>query len=137
MANLNEKSYWIVTGEWMEIVQTGSAIATPENPTPNQQVRPIQRKASEYIDVHPSMYLLRMVNERPMYVMVHALQINRKMFEYATGFIMAMRAAANGGVGAPPALAPDDNAILDDDVEGVDTPSTGEQTENNVITTED
>ena len=100
MSNKNmtqRKSYWMVTGEWIQpVVQEGSVIATPENPNPQHSKAPIfiRRSMTEFIDVHPVQWVIAVSPKRMNYALLNQFQINKTTFDAIQAMIASAMQAA-------------------------------------------
>lgn len=83
-----EKSYWIVTGEWMEFI--------PDNPEAGTQGGAVEVSKTEAIEVHPVYFLVLVADKRVNYKYIHTLMITKKHYEWIRNVelkIAALKAA--------------------------------------------
>jgi hypothetical protein len=90
MNHLEEVSYWMVTGQWVEINRSGM-IATTDNPNPHN--RPVVVVRTEFINMHPLRFLLLALQSRLNYAIIDHIQINRETYE---ALQLVIAASTNG-----------------------------------------
>lgn len=78
MKDLDDEQYWMITGDWLQIIEP-PVIAEPGQAPQEPMIIPM--KKTEFINMHPGKYCILVQKERPRYSLIMVEPITRKAYE--------------------------------------------------------